>query len=150
MSLRRELLHPSLAPSPACRHLTASKPASAGTEYLLAEDLTLRADYLFVHGVKLPRTLNVNLLPPVVLTLANAASLGITNPTPQQIGNAVFSPGRQNPLFDDIYQREDSASSTYNGISFTLNRRMAKEIEFSASYTLSRAYDDASDYDEQP
>jgi len=52
-----------------------SQQASAGAEYLLAKNLTVRADYLFVHGVKLPRTLNVNLLPPVVLTLANASSL---------------------------------------------------------------------------
>jgi hypothetical protein len=45
---------------------------------------------------------------------------------------------------------EDSASSTYHGASVTLNRRMNDELEFSASYTLSKAYDDASDYTEQP
>jgi len=90
-----------------------SLQANAGAEYLLAKDTTLRADYLFVRGVKLPRTLNVNLLPPVVLTPANAAGLGILNPTPQQIGNEVFGPGRQNPAFNNIYQIADSASSTY-------------------------------------
>ena len=127
-----------------------SQQASAGAEYLLAKNLTLRADYLFVHGVKLPRTLNVNLLPPVVLTPANAASLGIPNPTPQQIGREVFSPGRLNPNFDDIYELQNSASSTYNGASLTLSRTMNEELEFSASYTLSKTYDDASDYDEQP
>jgi hypothetical protein len=127
-----------------------SLQASAGAEYLLAKNLTLRADYLFVHGVKLPRTLNVNLLPPVVLTLANASSLGLPNPTPQQIGREVFSPGRLNTQFDDIYQLQNSAGSTYNGVSFTLNRRMSDELEFSASYTLSKTFDNASDFDEQP
>jgi hypothetical protein len=127
-----------------------SQQASAGAEYLLAKNLTLRADYLFVHGVKLPRTLNINLLPPVVLTLANASSLGIPVPTPQQIGREVFSPGRLNTSFDDIYELQDSSHSTYNGVSLTLSRRMNKELEFSASYTLSKTYDDASDYDEQP
>src|SRR5216683_2308702 len=127
-----------------------SQQASAGAEYLLAKNLTLRADYLFVHGVKLPRTLNINLLPPVILTLANAASLGIPNPTPQQIGREVFSPGRLNTQFGDIYQLQNSASSTYNGVSFTLNRRMSDELAFSASYTLSKTFDDASDFDEQP
>jgi outer membrane receptor for ferrienterochelin and colicin len=127
-----------------------SEQASAGTEYLLAKNLTLRADYLFVHGVKLPRTLNVNLLPPVVLTLANASSLGIPNPTPQQIGREVFSPLRINSQFSDIYQLQNSASSTYNGVSLTLNRRMSEELAFSASYTLSKTFDDASDFDEQP
>jgi outer membrane receptor for ferrienterochelin and colicin len=127
-----------------------SQQASAGAEYLLAKNLTLRTDYLFVRGVKLPRTRNVNLLRPVALTLANAPSLGISNPTPQQIGRGVFSSARLNTRLDDIYQLENSASSTYNGVSFTLNRRMNNELAFSASYTLSKTFDDASDFDEQP
>ena len=111
----------------------------------------MRADYLFVRGVNLPRTLNINLLPPVILTPANAASLGVSNPTPQQIGREVFPPGRINPQFDDIYQLANSASfNLQRGISFTLNRRMNDELAFSASYTLSRTVDDASDFDEQP
>jgi hypothetical protein len=126
-----------------------SQQTSTGAEYLIAKNLTLRADYLFVHGVKLSRTLNVNLLPPVVLTLANSSSLGVPNPTPQQIGREVFSPGRLNTQFDDIYALQNSASSTYNGVSFTLNRRMSDELAFSASYTLSKTFDDASDFDEQ-
>ena len=127
-----------------------SQQASAGAEYLLAKSLTLRADYLFIHGVNLPRTLNVNLSPPVVLTLANAVSLGVPNPTPQQIAREVFLPGRLNTQFGDIYQLQNSASSTYNGVSFTLDRRMSDELAFSASYTLSKTFDDASDFDEQP
>ena len=127
-----------------------SEQASAGAAYLLAKNLTLRADYLYVHGIKLPRTLNTNLMPPVTLTLANAASLGVPNPTPQQIGREVFSPGRINPQFDDIYELQNSANSTYNGASVTVSRTMNEDLEFSASYTLSKTYDDASNYDEQP
>jgi len=127
-----------------------SQQASAGAEYLLAKNLTLRADYLLVRGLKLPRTLNVNLLPPVVLTVANAASMGVQNPKPQQIGRDVFSPGRLDIQFDDVYQLQDSAKSIYNGASLTLTRRMNEELEFLASYTLSKTLDDASDFDEQP
>lgn len=127
-----------------------SQQASAGLEYLLARNLTIRADYLSVHGVKLPRTVNVNLLPPVVLTPANATGLGIPNPAPQQIGRDVFSPGRLYRNFDDIYQLENRASSNYNGGSLTLSRTMNEELEFSASYTLSKTLDDASEFDEQP
>jgi hypothetical protein len=145
---------PGIAPSifqPDPRMATPySQQASAGVEYSLAKYLSVRADYLFVRGTKLPRTLNVNLLPPAVLTLANAGSLGIPNPSPQQIGREVFAPGRINPGFDGIYQLEDSARSAYNGVSFTLNRRMNDELAFSASYTISKTDDDASDFDEQP
>ena len=127
-----------------------SRQVSAGAEYLMAKNLTLRADYLFVRGTNLPRTRNINLLSPLVLTLANAASLDIANPTPQQIGREIFGPARLNTQFDDIYQLENSASSTYNGVSITLNRRMNDELAFSASYTVSKTFDDASDFDEQP
>src|SRR5205807_6589238 len=87
-----------------------SQQTSFAVEHLIARDLSAKASYLFVRGVKLPRTRNIG---------------------------AAF-------------QLEDSASSTYNGVSFTLNRRMADELEFSASYTLSKTYDDASDFNEQP
>ena len=127
-----------------------SQQASAGAEYLLAKNLTVRADYLFVRGVKLPRTVNVNLLPPALLTTANAASLGISNPTPQQIGRETFSTARLNPQFGAIYQLQNSANSTHNGVSLTLSRRMNEELEFTATYTFSKTRDDASDYDEQP
>jgi hypothetical protein len=127
-----------------------SQQASAGVEYQFANYFSLRADYIFVRGTKLARTLNVNLPPPVALTLANAASLGVIDPAPQQIGREVFSPGRLNAQFDDIYLLSNSASSTYNGVSFTLGRRMNDELAFSASYTISKTFDDASDFDEQP
>ena len=145
---------PGIAPSifrPDPRMATPySQQASVGAEHELAKYLSVRADFLFVRGVNLARTLNVNLLPPALLTTANAASLGVANPTPQQIGREVFPPGRINPQFDDVYQLSNSATSTYNGISFTLNRKMNDELAFSASYTLSRTVDDASDFNEQP
>ena len=148
LRLQPGLLHLSSDQIHACRLPTANKPAPVRNTY--SRRILRCADYLFVHGIKLPRTLNVNLLPPVALTLANASSLGVPNPAPQQIGREVFSPGRLNTQFGDIYQLQNSASSTYSGVSFTLNRRMSDELAFSASYTLSKTFDDASDFDEQP
>ena len=127
-----------------------SQQISGSAEYLIAHDLTASLSYLFVRGIHLPRTANVNLLPPTILTIANAASLGVAGPTLQQVGREVFGPGRSNPAFNDIYLLEDSASSTYNDLTASLTRRMAKGLELIASYTLSKAYDDASDFDEQP
>ena len=105
-----------------------SQQASFSVERLVARDLTATASYLVVRGVKLPRTRNVNLLPP----------------------GPLFGAGRADPLFDNIYQLEDSASSTYHGASFALNRRLSNELALSGSYTLSKTFDDASDFDEQP
>ncbi|MEP6920836.1 MAG: TonB-dependent receptor [bacterium] len=127
-----------------------SAQANVGIEHLLTEDITLRADYLFTRGIHLPRTRNINLLLPVTLTAANAAALGFFNPTPQQLSRPVFGPGRIDPRFDALYQLENSAHSSYNGLTLALNKRMSNEFELLASYTLSKTTDDASDFDEQP
>jgi hypothetical protein len=127
-----------------------SAQLNAGVERMLSQDMTLRADYLFTRGVHLPRIRNINLPEPMVLTAANAGALGILNPTAQQLGRPVFGPGRVDPRFDAIYQIEDSASSTYNGLTLALNKRLSNDFELLASYTLSKTTDDASDFDEQP
>src|SRR6267378_3949149 len=127
-----------------------SEIASAGVERLITNNLTASATFLFARGVRLSRTRNVNLLPPVVLTLDNAASLGIPNPFPQQLGRLVLPPARLASQFDNIYQWENHASSVYNGLSLSLNRRLSNEISFSGSYTFSKAIADASDFNEQP
>jgi hypothetical protein len=110
----------------------------------------VRADYLLARGVHLPRTRNVNLLPPVTLTRENPTALGVPDPTPQQLGRPVFGPERIDPRFDAIYRLENSASSTYNGFTLTLNKRYSHDAAVLASYTVSRTTDDASDFDEQP
>jgi len=127
-----------------------SQQASFGAQLLLSKNLTAGVNYLFVRGIKLARTRNSNLLPPITLTPQNASHLGVSSPTAQQIGRPVFGQGRGDPRFDDIYLLEDSANSTYHGLSITLNRRLADELTFLVSYTLSSTRDDASDFDEQP
>jgi hypothetical protein len=105
-----------------------SQQANFAVERLVAHDMIIGASYLFVRGLKLASTRNINLLPP----------------------GPVFGPERANPLFDNIYQLENSSKSAYQGVTLTLNRRMSNELEFSAAYTLSKARDDASDFNEQP
>src|SRR5207237_5027743 len=63
-----------------------SAQANVGVERLLSPNVTVRADYLFTRGVHLPRTRNINLLPPLVLTPANTAPLGFSSPTPPHLG----------------------------------------------------------------
>jgi hypothetical protein len=45
---------------------------------------------------------------------------------------------------------EQSASSRYEGVSVTLRRRLSKELTYLVAYTAGAAYDDASDFNEQP
>jgi hypothetical protein len=48
------------------------------------------------------------------------------------------------------YDLEQTASSVYQGMAVTLNRRLTKEVTYLVTYNLSSTHDDASDYDEQP
>jgi outer membrane receptor for ferrienterochelin and colicin len=49
-----------------------------------------------------------------------------------------------------LFQWENHAGSVHNGLSLSLNQRLANEMSFSGSYTFSKAIDDASDFNEQP
>jgi hypothetical protein len=144
------VLRPSIFNADPNLQTSRSEIASAGVQHLITNNLTASATYLFARGVRLSRTRNANLLPPVLLTPENEASLGIPNPFPQQLGRLVFPPARLSSEFDNVYQWESHASSVYNGLSLSLNRRLSNEISFSGNYTFSKAIDDASDFNEQP
>lgn len=147
-------LLPSVAPSvwraqPGL-HNPYSEVASFSVEQALPFQATLKGEYQFVHGVHLGRSSNVNLLPPIVLTRQNAASLGISSPTPQQLGRSVFPLQRLDPAFDAINQFATSANSSYSGATLTLNRQFTDDLQVLAGYTFSKTIDDASFDSEQP
>jgi outer membrane receptor for ferrienterochelin and colicin len=143
-----------IAPSVVTSSPSLSTPytevVSAGIERQLTKNATISATYLFSRGVKLPRIVDVNLPAPAPLTLTNAAPLGYSTVLPQELGRSAFGPNRLNATKDNIYQWENESSSTYHGVSFSLNRRLSNEVEFSGSYTFSKTLDDASDFTEQP
>lgn len=145
---------PGLAPSisqaqPGLRNPYALT-ASLGIEHALPAQWTLSAEYRFVRGVRMGRTVNVNLPPPILLTSSNAASLGIPAPTPQQLGRLVFPAARLNPAYDAINQFQTEASSNHNAVTLTLNRQFTDQFELMAGYTFSKTLDDASYDTEQP
>jgi len=150
------LTGPSLALAPSIFRSDSrlATPYSAQTSFSierqLSTNLTLGLSYLFVRGIKLPRTRNINLAPPLILTPENSSELGVSNASAQQFGRSFFGPGRLDSTFNGIYQLENAASSTYHGLTVSLNRRLAQEFEFSVNYTFSKTIDDASDFNEQP
>jgi hypothetical protein len=126
-----------------------SEVASVSIEQALPFQTTLTGEYQYVHGVKLGRTTNVNLAAPILLTSANAASLGVSSPTPQQLGRPVFSTARLDPTHDAINQFTTSADSNYNGATVTLNRQFQDDLQLLVGYTFSKTIDDASSDTEQ-
>ena len=49
-----------------------------------------------------------------------------------------------------LYQLEMTARSSYQGAAITLHRRMSKEWTYLIAYSVGSAWDDGSDFDEQP
>jgi hypothetical protein len=152
--LRLTASQPGIAPSiwqaqPALANPYA-ETASLGVERAFPAQWTASAEYRFVRGVKMGRTLDINLPPPIALTAGNAASLGIASPAPQQIGRLTFPLSRLNPAYDAIHQFQTEANSTYNGVTFTVNRQFTEDFELLAGYTFSKTLDDASYDTEEP
>ncbi len=131
-------------------HNPYSEVASLSAEQALPLQTTLKAEYQFSRGVHLGRTTDINLPPPTVLTPQNAAALGVSTPTPQQLGRLVFGPARFDPAYDAVDQFATSASSTYHGATVTLNRQFTDDLQILAGYTFSKTLDDASSDGEQP
>ncbi len=127
-----------------------SEVASFSAEQSLPLQATLKAEYQYVHGVRLGRTTDANLLPPVLLTEANAAALGVAQPSAQQLGRPVFTSGRVGPALDAINLFSTSAGSVYHGATVTLNRQFTEDFQLLAGYTYSKTLDDASYDTEQP
>jgi hypothetical protein len=144
----------SLAPSifrPDARLATSySAQTSFSVEHQLSTKMTLALSYLFVRGIKLSRTRNINLMQPVLVTPENSTQLDAESGSTLQPSSSFFMATRLNPAFNGIYQLKDNASSTYHGFTFSLNRRLAEEFEYAVNYTFSKAIDDASDFNEQP
>jgi hypothetical protein len=111
-----------------------SMQLNTGIERLISKDVTVRADYLWTRGTHLLRTRNANLFTPLL--------------TPR--GGLIFGQNRLDPRFDAIDLLASSASSTYDGLTLSLTKRLSDEFELLGSYTLSKTIDDASDFDEQP
>ncbi len=124
-----------------------TQQANFGVERALGKDWAAGLTYVLVRGVEQLQAQNINLPPPIVLTAANAASLGVSRPTPQQIGRRYYGSSRRlNADYNNIFVVGSSTSSTYSGATLTLTKRFSHGIQFRANYTLSRAIDFCSDF----
>jgi hypothetical protein len=118
-----------------------------GIQREVARNWAVGAEYVYVHGVHLLRSMNLNLGPPTVLTAANARALGVAAPTPQQLGRNYYgAAARPNPDFTNIHNVTTGGNSAYNGLQLTLQKRFSHGFQVRANYTFSKTIDDTSDF----
>jgi hypothetical protein len=128
----------------------------------VASHTTVAVSYLYVHGEHLIRALDVNLPPPVALTYPIFDSTGsifqggyytvdsfaswqltqsLTCPFPPCI-NPLGRPIAQLGAIDEF---QSAASSVYNGVTLTVDRRVGRGTYLRFAYTYARAIDDGQD-----
>ncbi len=103
---------------------------------------TFSAQYTMFKGDDLTRTRNANLSAPVTTTVPIYNG---STPTGESFVFQRFSNPRPIPAFQRISLFESTAKSFYQGLTLELNRRFANRLQFSTSYTLSKAKDDKPD-----
>jgi hypothetical protein len=102
---------------------------AAGTvEQTIGKDMVLTAGYIHNSTWALQRRRDRNLFPPTI----NAQ------------GTPIFPTTRPNPNIGWFSVNESTAHSTYDGMTLSLTRRLAKRFQFMGNYTLARNRDDDS------
>ncbi|HWW16792.1 MAG TPA: TonB-dependent receptor [Candidatus Dormibacteraeota bacterium] len=136
--------------------------ASLTFEREIAGKTTVAVSYLYVHGEHLIRALDVNLPPPVALTypifdstgsifqggyytVDSFAALQFTSSLTCPFPPCINPLGRPIAQLGAINEFQSAASSTYNGATVSINRRMAHGTYLRLSYTYARAIDDGQD-----
>ena len=112
--------------------------ANAAVEWQFARDASFTVTYLFVDGNDLPRSIDRNL-----------GSLGSRTFTLSTTGAAFSYPffGADRPFgnFQRVIAFESTAESRFNGITFELNRRYARNWQLRIAYTLGKVVDTVPD-----
>ncbi|MGE5233274.1 MAG: TonB-dependent receptor [Acidobacteriota bacterium] len=107
--------------------------ASLGADYALNDDMALAVSYLYVRGMDLQRSTDVNVGTPVESAI------------PVQGGGSVevnqFPTVRPFSHFNRIIRFESTADSWYNGLTLELRRRFTNNLQYSIAYTLGKVED---------
>jgi len=106
----------------------------------LTKDSSFTLGYLGVRGLRLTRTRDNNFTTETPASIAVQGTSTVLNY--QLIGGAATY---LNPNFSRVFLFEDSAHSTYHGLTTQLDQRFASGLQFSVAYTFSKVIDDAPD-----
>jgi hypothetical protein len=127
----------------------------------LGAKVTASVSYLYVHGVHLIRSLDVNLPKPTILDypvyndtgsvflgmdqVASFATWQTTRSVDCPYPPCINDVQRPNPRLGTINSFESGSSSIYNGMTISLQRQINQGFFFRIAYTLAKAVDDGQD-----
>ncbi|MDQ3254046.1 MAG: TonB-dependent receptor, partial [Acidobacteriota bacterium] len=125
--------------------------ARLGFEREILPNVSLSVTYMLFRGVHLSRTRDINLFPPT-----SVAATGFDGQTytvqrfPGTGATAALQFTSTTPLrpftgYNRISLFESNSNSRYDGLAVQVQRRFSRGLQFTASYTLSKAKDDKPD-----
>ena len=124
-----------------------------GVQHVFAKDYTLEVRYLGTRGVHLLAQQQINVQAPVtaaenIPTFFSVPSAAMLASLPLNVGE-IRSNGYILPQFaaagfnSPITAYEPQGSSSYNGLSVQLNKRLARGLQYQAAYTWSHLIDNS-------
>ncbi len=124
-----------------------SQQATFGVEHEFARDLSISANFIYVHTVHLTRIADVNVLPgaPIMSNVPGTNGLPFQNWGAPQCQVAVNNPCFANPLVFNNNVFFSNAGAVYQGGTLELKKRFSHHFTVLANYTYSKAMDDSSD-----
>jgi hypothetical protein len=125
-----------------------SQQGEIGIERQISKGLAFSASYIYVHTLKLPVAIDINLLP------APFVPAGPANIPIRQWNTSAGSPcaGANivncfvNPLLLQSNQYSSVGAALYQGVILELKGRLSKNFSLLANYTYSKAHDDVLDF----
>ncbi|HLJ86687.1 MAG TPA: TonB-dependent receptor [Candidatus Angelobacter sp.] len=128
---------------PSTFHNPYAEQASFGIEREVSKDMSVSANYIYVHTLRLPQTRDTNLLPTAPLTTAINGNQFQNWGAPQcGIPGVCFV----NPLVLQNNEYESNTAALYQGGIFEFKKRFSEHYTVVANYTYSKAYDDTTDF----
>jgi len=121
-----------------------SQHVELGIERQLAPELSFSLSYIYAHTLRLPRSVDTNLLP-APLVPAGPANIPFRDWNAPQCQTNPFS-CFVDPLLLQNNVYTSSASAVYNGGILELKKRFSNRATALVDYTYSKALDDVTDY----
>jgi len=135
--------------------------ANLTLEHELGAKITASVSYLYVHGVHLIRSLDVNLPKPTITNypvynddgsvflgmdqVASFATWQTTRSVSCPYPPCINDVQRPDPRLGTINSFESGSSSVYNGMTVSVKRQINRGVFFRLAYTFAKAIDDGQD-----
>jgi hypothetical protein len=120
-------------------------PYSADTAFVVPQGtMTGPNGFHIPYGPNGPTVIPANTLTPTAINLVGLRRYSSPNCDPT---TSIGCPSDGVPVFSSIFAQDTIANSAYNSLQASLDKRFAHGLQFTAAYTFSKSFDEASSFE---